>query len=111
MSRKQQPRAAMFQAYETPSADQQQAVALLEEVATKIDRASNPLSVSLTEFELDDLVETLKRGATPAVPFEPDLAAMAIKAADASKAACLAALELLKPRIETVKMYRDMRKS
>jgi hypothetical protein len=101
----------MFDAFEKPSAAKNEAVALLEEVASKIDRARNPLNVSLTEFELDDLVETLRRGAAPAVPFEPDLAAMAIRAADASKAACLAALELLGPRIESVKMYRDMRKA
>jgi hypothetical protein len=102
----------MFEQFEKAACPEAQHVLdLMAVTAQRIERAKNPLCVSLTEFDLDDLVETLKRGAAPEVSFEPDLTAMAIKAADASKAACSAALELLKPRIENVKMYRDMRKS
>ena len=97
------PRSALFEQYEkAPSAEQQQAVALLEEVSQKIGRAKNPLCRSMTEFELRDLADILRRGASPSVEFEPDLAVMAMKAAELSKLACLAALELLEPHLEAV---------
>lgn len=103
-------RSALFEAYEQPpSAEQQQALALLEEVAGKLQQAQNPLCQKFTEFELDELADILQRGARPAVEFEPDLAVMAMKAAETSRLACLAALELLEPGLRNIRESRERR--
>lgn len=106
MSRKQKPRDAMFDAFEKPSSAQNEAVAMLEAVSSRIERAKNPLMRSVSEFELDELSDILRRGANPSVEFEPDLAVMAMKAAETSRLACRAALELMEPHLAALRQRR-----
>lgn len=93
----------MFDAFENPSTAQNEAVAMLEAVSSRIERAKNPLMRSVSEFELDELADILRRGANPVVEFEPDLTVMALKASETSKLACLAALEALRPHLDAVR--------
>lgn len=79
---------------------------MLEAVSSRIERAKNPLMCHVSEFELDDLADILRRGANPSVEFEPDLAAMAMKAAETSRLACRAALELLEPHFAALRQNR-----
>jgi hypothetical protein len=98
------PRTALFEQYEKPvCSEAQQVFDLMAETAAKLDRVKNPLRRSLTEFELQELADILRRGASPSVEFEPDLALMAMKAAEFSKLACRAALEMLEPHLEAIK--------
>lgn len=106
MAKKPAPRDAMFDAFEKPSAAQNEAVAILEAVSNRIERAKNPLMRSVSEFELDELADILRRGANPSVEFEPDLAAMAMKAAETSRLACRAALELMEHHFAALRQYR-----
>ena len=106
MSRKPAPRDAMFDAFENQSPAKHEAVAMLEAVSSRIERAKNPLMRSVSEFELDELADILRRGANPSVEFEPDLAVMALKAAETSRLACRAALELMEPHFAALKQYR-----
>lgn len=107
MAKKPSPRDAMFAGFERSSCDaSQQAIGLLDAVSERIERAQNPFCRSLSEFELEELADVLRRGASPSVEFEPDLAVMAMKAAETSKLACLAALEILGPHLESIKEYR-----
>lgn len=110
MAKKPAPRDAMFDAFEKPSAAQNEAVAILEAVSSRIERAKNPLMRSVSEFDLDELADILRRGASPSVEFEPDMAAMSMKAAEASRAACRAALEILAHHIEQVEHHNCDRK-
>ncbi len=106
MVKKPAPRDAMFDAFEQQSPARNEAVAMLEAVASRIDRAKNPLMRSVSEFELDELADILRRGASPSVEFEPDMAAMAMKASEASRAACRAAMELMEPHFAALRQYR-----
>lgn len=109
MARKPSPRDAMFEAFEQQATPEgQDVLQLLDETARKLERAKNPFCRSVTEFELQELADVLRRGASPSVEFEPDMVAMAMKAAEASRAACRAALEILAHHIEQVDQhYRD----
>lgn len=106
MAKKPAPRDAMFDAFEKPSAAQNEAVAILEAVSSRIERAKNPLMRSVSEFDLDELADILRRGANPSVEFEPDLAVMALKAAETSRLACRAALELMEPHFAALRQRR-----
>lgn len=106
MAKKPAPREAMFDAFEKPSTAQNEAVAMLEAVSSRIERAKNPLMRHVSEFELDELADILRRGANPSVEFEPDLAVMAMKAAEASRLACRAALELMEPHFASLRQHR-----
>ena len=107
MAKKPGPRDAMFEQFERQaSPEAQQVLSLMAVTAERIERAKNPLCISVSEFELEELADVLRRGASPSVEFEPDLAAMAMKAAEQSKLACLAALEVLGPHLETVSKNR-----
>jgi hypothetical protein len=46
---------------------------MLEAVASRIDRAKNPLMRSVSEFELDELADILRRGANPSVGIKVEL--------------------------------------
>lgn len=100
----------MFDAFENQSPAKHEAVAMLEAVSSRIDRAKNPLMRGVSEFDLDELADILRRGASPSVEFEPDMAAMSMKAAEASRAACRAALEILAHHIEQVEQHNCDRK-
>jgi hypothetical protein len=106
MSRKQQPRAAMFEAYENQPPAKNEALAMLEAVSSRIERAKNPLMRGVSEFDIDELQDILRRGANPSVEFEPDLTVMALKAAETSRLACRAAMELLEPHFEALRQRR-----
>ncbi len=111
MAKKPAPRDAMFDAFERQATPEgQQVLQLLDDTARKIDRAKNPFYRSVTEFELQELADVLRRGASPSVEFEPDMAAMSMKAAEASRAACRAALEILAHHIEQVEQHNCDRK-
>jgi len=96
----------MFEAFDNPSPAKHEAVAMLEAVSSRIDRAKNPLMRGVSEFDLDELADILRRGANPSVEFEPDLAVMALKAAETSRLACRAALELLEPHFAALRQRR-----
>jgi hypothetical protein len=106
MAKKPAPREAMFDAFEQQSPAKNEAVAMLEAVSSRIERAKNPLMRGVSEFELDELADILRRGANPSVEFEPDLAVMAMKAAETSRLACRAAMELLEPHFAALRQRR-----
>jgi hypothetical protein len=96
------PRGALFDAYESPSDEQIQAIALLEEVSRKLGRAVNPVHCSISELVLHEIAEALQQGVMPKIEFKSDYTQMALDAAEISRNACVAALDLLKPYLNAI---------
>lgn len=84
------------------AADALRVVELIEDVSRKLERSQRFLTLSFSEFELLELEEILKAGANPHVEFTPDLTAMAVRAAEASRQACTNALALIASRIQNI---------